>query len=146
MSKYIALFESTGNGKGYSVVFPDFPGLFSAGDDYDDALRMAHEALALHVAAMEHDGENIPKPRTLEEIKQTWEDWQEWEDNYNFVIGYVSLIPTHGVLRRVNVTLSEELLQRIDDVSRNRSSFLENAARKLLFDNKPGNNEELLEA
>ncbi len=135
MSKYIALFESVPNSKGYSVVFPDFPGLYSAGDDYDDAVRMAHEALSLHVSSMKHDDEEIPKPRTLEEIKKTWGDWREWDNNYNFLVGFISLIPSKGVLRRVNVTLSEELLQRIDDVADNRSAFLEDAARSFLYEN-----------
>lgn len=142
MSQYIALFESTEKDGGYGVVFPDFPGLISAGDNYEDAVRMAHEALALHVSGMKHDGESIPAPRTLEEIKSTWEDWEEWENNYDFLVGYVSLIPSKGVLRRVNVTLSEDILQRIDKVTKNRSSFLEDAARHLLVENK----EELLEA
>lgn len=145
MSKYIALFESVGKNGGYSVVFPDFPGLVSAGDDYDDAVRMAHEALSLHTSAMLYDNEELPEPRTLEEIKATWEDWKEWEDNYNFIVGYVSLIPSKGVLRRVNVTLSEELLQRIDDVAKNRSAFLEDAARSFLY-GKNNEQPELLEA
>ena len=42
--EYIALFEYDDEA-GYGVVFPDLPGCFSAGDDYDDAMRNAYEAL-----------------------------------------------------------------------------------------------------
>ena len=42
------------------VVFPELPGCVSAGDDVDDAVRMAHEALGLHLAGMIADGEVLP--------------------------------------------------------------------------------------
>jgi len=35
------------------VVFPDLPGLISAGDDYADTLCMAHEGLAAHIKFLE---------------------------------------------------------------------------------------------
>ena len=43
------------------VVFPELPGCVSAGDDVDDAVRMAHEALALHLTGMNADGEALPE-------------------------------------------------------------------------------------
>ena len=39
MKNYIALFESTGKG-GYGVMFPDVPGVVTAGDTFEEALRM----------------------------------------------------------------------------------------------------------
>ena len=43
---------------------------------------MAHEALSSHT-----EGEKkIPKPRTLEQIRKTWEDWKEWEKYGNFKV------------------------------------------------------------
>ena len=44
------------------VVFPDLPGCVSQGDDDTDALRMAKEALSLHLYGMERDGDDIPDP------------------------------------------------------------------------------------
>lgn len=63
MAKYIypAIFDPNENG-GYTVTFPDLPGCVTEGDDLDDALRMAAEAMALHLYGMERDGDAIPEP------------------------------------------------------------------------------------
>lgn len=129
--QYIALFEYEDGQNGYSVVFPDFPGCVSAGDDFNEAVRMAHEALALHISAMKADGEKIPEPRTLEEIKATWPDWQEWENDYKFLIGYVAAIPDHYT-RKYTISMDSDLMDRIDAVTKNRSAFLAEAARRTL--------------
>ncbi len=129
--QYIALFEYEDGEKGYSVVFPDFPGCVSAGDDFNDAVRMAHEALALHISEMKADGEKIPEPRTLEEIKNTWADWTEWENNYKFLVCPVAAIPEHCT-RKYTISMDSALMNRIDMVTRNRSAFLAEAARKVL--------------
>jgi predicted RNase H-like HicB family nuclease len=93
MKTYIALFEYEYDKKGFSVVFPDLPGLISAGDDYEDTVRMAHEGLAAHINFLKEEGESIPEPRTIEQIGETWEDWQEWVNNYQFMVVPVSLLP-----------------------------------------------------
>ena len=133
MKKYIALFEYDENG-GYAVTIPDLPGCASAGDDYDDAYRMAHGALALHLAGLEAEGYQIPEPRTLEQIKIEWEDWTEWEKNYKFLVVPITALPTNEKSVRVNVMLPEGILFRIDAVSKNRSAFLVSAAERMLDD------------
>ncbi|MDR2501050.1 MAG: type II toxin-antitoxin system HicB family antitoxin [Treponema sp.] len=57
---YLAVFE-TGEQSGISIFFPDVPGCVSCGDTFDHALRMAQEALALHIYGMEKDGETLPE-------------------------------------------------------------------------------------
>jgi len=57
---YLAVFETDGN-PGISVYFPDVPGCAACGDGFDDALRMAREALSLHIYGMEQDGEPLPE-------------------------------------------------------------------------------------
>jgi predicted RNase H-like HicB family nuclease len=52
----------------YGVDFPDFPGCVSAGRTLDEAMTMAHEALAGHVAFMVEEGEKLPAPSRLETI------------------------------------------------------------------------------
>ena len=89
MKKYIALFEYEENGKGYGVIFPDLPGLASAGDSYDEAYRMAHEGLAFHLEGLAEEGIPIPEPRSLEQIKAEWEDWNEWESEYDFIVSNI---------------------------------------------------------
>ena len=135
MKKYIALFEYDEN-NGYSVIFPDLPGCFSAGDDYDESYRMAHEALALHLEGLVAEGYRIPKPRTFEQIKAKWKEWGEWEKNYTFLVVPIAVLPASEKSIRVNVLLPERTLYRIDAVSKNRSAFLANAAERML-DEKP---------
>ena len=132
MEKYIALFEYEENKDGFAVIFPDLPGLATAGDDFDDAYRMAHEGLAFHLDGLEAEGYPVPKPRTLERIKIEWKDWGEWEKNYKFLVSPITVLPVGEKAVRVNVMLPEATLLRIDRVSKNRSAFLASAAERLL--------------
>ncbi|GHV05935.1 hypothetical protein FACS189485_13670 [Spirochaetia bacterium] len=75
----------------YGVVFPDFPGLTTVGDNY----HLAHEALAFHVEGLSEDGNKLPEPRTLAEIKVGWEDWSEWEGN-DYIVASITLLPPYG--------------------------------------------------
>ena len=126
MKSYVALFEMNKGSVG--VVFPDLPGVISVGDDFQDAQRNAHEALSLYA-----DGEKkLPKPRSLEQIRQEWPDWKEWENNYNFVVGLVDLLPIKQKNKRINITLSTDLLVRIDNITDNRSGFIDSALRTVL--------------
>ena len=127
MSHFVALLHHEAGTYGVSI--PDFPGCISAGESIDEALRLAAEALAFHVAGLEEDGEAIPEPRTLEAIKAAGEDWIDWEDA---MVALVPLLPPPEIYQRVNVKLPKRLLAEIDAVARNRSSFLERAARESL--------------
>ena len=57
---YLAVFETDEKPR-ISVYFPDVPGCVSCGDNFDHALRMAKEALSLHIYGMEKDGETPPE-------------------------------------------------------------------------------------
>jgi predicted RNase H-like HicB family nuclease len=69
MAHYVAIVEDAGPDKAVGIWFPDLPGCFSAGDDIDDALRNAHEALALYAAAEAQEGRALPGPRSLSALK-----------------------------------------------------------------------------
>jgi predicted RNase H-like HicB family nuclease len=56
---YLAVFE-TDESSGISVYFPDVKGCVSCGDNFDHALKMAKEALSLHIYGIEKDGEQLP--------------------------------------------------------------------------------------
>ena len=58
---YFAVFEPLEN-NGYSVFFPDVPGCFSTGKNFNDALKKAKEALELHYYGLIKDKEEIPEP------------------------------------------------------------------------------------
>ena len=67
--QYIAIVEDAGPDKAIGIWFPDLPGCFSAGDDVDEALRNAEEALLLYAEAEAKDGRTLPRPRTLTQLR-----------------------------------------------------------------------------
>ena len=69
MAHYIAIIEDAGPDHAVGVWFPDLPGCTSAGDDIDEALRNAPEALALHAESYAADDQPIPRTRTFTELK-----------------------------------------------------------------------------
>lgn len=64
---YPAIFDYADDG--ISVEFPDLPGCFTCGDTDEEAIRMAKEAMALHLYGMEQDGDIIPVPSPINSIK-----------------------------------------------------------------------------
>jgi len=69
MPYYVAIVEDDGPEKAIGIWFPDLPGCFSAGDDVDEALRNAEEALLLYTEAEAREGRALPPPRALSELK-----------------------------------------------------------------------------
>ena len=136
MKNYIALFEE--GKKGYSVVFPDIPGIVTSGRNFDETVRMAHEALAFHIAGVYKKNGPIPKPRSLEQIKASWEDWEEWEADGNFLVVPIALLPPLQKSIRIDAMLPERLVERIDSLYKNRSAFLAMVAEKYFeYNTKP---------
>ena len=127
MKAYIALFEYETGKTGFSVIFPDFPGLVSAGDNYEETVQMAHEGLASHFRFLKEENAQFPEPRTLEQIQDTWEDWEEWEENYKFLVVPIALLPIATKSKRINIMINEGLLAKIDMVAKNRSEFINRA-------------------
>lgn len=110
----------------FGVSFPDFPGCVTAGKTLDEAARMAQEALAGHVAVMVEFGESIPAPMGLEQAQ----GHELAEGAVAFIV--VALPEPEGRVVRVNITLREAELRRIDEAAaragRTRSSYLVNRA------------------
>jgi len=90
------------------VVFPDFPGCISFGDDYDEAFCNAHEALSAHISLMSESGEDIPEPRTFEQIKKEWEDFADWKGT-NYAIAYIELFPLSEI-NKYTISLGANLI------------------------------------
>lgn len=124
MANYIGLIRKE-PGSDFGVDFPDFPGCISAGVTIDEARRMAQEALELHVDGMLADGERLPQPSTLDQVMRD-------PDNADAVAFLATLPDTASRTVRVNITLPENLLRRIDARATNRSAFLARAAEKAL--------------
>jgi len=60
------------NPKDFGIIFPDFLGCVSVGDNIDDAMIIALEVLELHIQGMREDGEELPNPKSLEEVKKEY--------------------------------------------------------------------------
>jgi predicted RNase H-like HicB family nuclease len=110
----------------YGVSFPDFPGCIAAGSTLDEARRMAAEALSLHIAGMREDGERIPEPSTLDDLRRD----PARKDSVAFLVELAE--PEKTV--RFNVTARESQLSEIDSRARaaklTRSAYLVRSALK----------------
>ena len=106
---YIAYLHKTATSD-FGVSFPDFPGCVTTGRTLDEARRMAVEALTLHVRSMLDDGEEIPRPSTLDELAKD-----------RAMKGSVAvLIPLQAVEKtvRVNITARQSQLEQIDRLAK----------------------------
>ncbi len=108
----------------FGIFFPDLPGCGSVGDTVNDAVLNAEEALSEHLALMHEHKDKIPEPSAIHELER---------DPAVNEIGRVLVrgdLPGRSV--RVQITLDEGLLARIDRTASNRSAFLARAARMAL--------------
>ncbi|MCU0725096.1 MAG: type II toxin-antitoxin system HicB family antitoxin [Planctomycetes bacterium] len=128
MAVYVAYLRKAR--RGYSIDFYDFPGCASAGGTVDEAVAGAHEALALHIDGMVEDGDRVPDPSPLREVLAA----PEAKGLLTAVALQIEVPPAK--VRRVNITLPETTLRRVDDYARRhgetRSGLLARAAEHLL--------------
>jgi len=64
---YPAIFEYDNDD--ISISFPDLPGCISCASNDEEALYMAKDALGLFIASSEEDGDELPSPTPLNNIK-----------------------------------------------------------------------------
>ena len=88
MPHYIAIVEDAGPETAIGIWFPDLPGCFSAGDDIDDALRNAEEALALFAEGERDEGRVMPEPRTLSQLRK---DPEAAKDIRDYMVALIAL-------------------------------------------------------
>lgn len=67
MPHYVAIIDDA-DPDSVSLWFLDLPGCISGGDDVDEALENAPEALAFYAQELIADGRELPPPRTLAEL------------------------------------------------------------------------------
>lgn len=70
MDKYLffATFTVEEDGR-YSISFDDLPGCYTFGENIEDGMKNAKEALELHLFGMEEDGDCIPEATNPIDIK-----------------------------------------------------------------------------
>ncbi len=104
----------------YGVSFPDFPGCVTAGSTLEEARRMAAEALAFHIQGMREDGEELPEPSSLDDLRSD----PAMKGAVAFLVG----VKTPEKTVRVNITARESQIAEIDRRARGvgltRSSYV----------------------
>jgi predicted RNase H-like HicB family nuclease len=109
---------------GFGVYFPDLPGCVSAGRTVQEAAIAAEEALNGHLATMAEFGDEIPEPSDIDAITT--------EEGSDEVARILVRGETASKAVRVQISMEEGLLARIDRAADNRSRFLSDAARAQL--------------
>jgi predicted RNase H-like HicB family nuclease len=94
----------------YGVSFPDFPGCITAGSSLDEARRMAVEALSFHIAGLKEDGQVIPEPSTLDNLRN--------EPAMKGAVAFLVDVQEPEKTVRFNVTARESQLAEIDNRAR----------------------------
>lgn len=121
----------------YGIIVPAFEklgyGCFSAADDRKEILYQAKEAILLMAEELVNDG------HLIENLDEGYQDYQQ--DNPQFTEWLAIEVPVEslkGKQKRVNITLSEPLLARVDAYVgfhkeyKDRSDFLARAADNLM--------------
>ena len=117
----------------WGVEVPDIPGCFSAGDDLDDAMAMAREAIEIHLEILAEDGAAIPAAQKVT-VHQTNADFK----GCIWALVDIDITKYLGKAEKLNITLPAHLLTRIDEhvkhhpEVKSRSGFLASAALKVL--------------
>jgi len=114
----------------YGVSFPDFPGCVTGGSSLDEVKEIAIEALSGHIKTMQEFSEKIPRPSKLDDIIAD----PDYANAISFIV--VSISGLKSKIVRVNITLPEDVLHKIDVTAKNRGmsrySFLTHAAQSLI--------------
>lgn len=112
-------------GSAYGAVFPDIPGCFAAADDIDQLPKAAQEAVEAHFGA---DNDPIPSASSPSD----WTNHKNYQDDGFWMLVEVNLGRVRPRSKRVNISLPEDLLERVDEAAerrgQSRSAFLASAA------------------
>lgn len=132
MERYIALLRKEEESS-YGVDFPDFPGCITAGETLEEAHTRASEALRFHIKGMLEDGEEIPEPSSLDDIMA--------DPDNEHAVPFLVQVPGERK-KRINITVSENVLTDIDRYARRqsmtRSAFLIDAAIRVMGERQSG--------
>lgn len=113
----------------YGVVVPDIPGCFSGGESFQEAVTNVREAIEGHLELLCEEGLPVPQASDLETHVSNIA-YLGWV----WALIDIDITPFLGKSQKVNVTLPEFLIKRIDDtvarqsVYKTRSGFLAQAA------------------
>ncbi|MBX4941155.1 type II toxin-antitoxin system HicB family antitoxin [Rhizobium binae] len=115
----------------FGISFPDYPGVISGGDTFDQAVNKGASALSFHLYGMAEDGDEISLPPPQEQAVRN-----ATSEIDNGALPAFIEIEFPGKSVRINVSVEEGLLSQIDKaaarIGQSRSAFLADAARSRL--------------
>ena len=121
--RYPIAIEQGGDDQAFGVVVPDLPGCFSAGDNLDEAIDNAKEAIEFWLEIVIDDGGAVPLPKSIAE-HQSNQEFAGWV----WAVVPVDLAELSDKAERVNITLPARVLRRIDAAAKacgeSRSGFI----------------------
>ncbi|MFL6761970.1 MAG: type II toxin-antitoxin system HicB family antitoxin [Sphingomicrobium sp.] len=120
MATYLGVVEREEDS--FGVFFPDVPGCVSAGDSLFEAMENGEQALAAHLELLAREGEELPEASSEVAV----------DDDIDVAGYFLARVELPGKTVRLNITMDEGLVARIDRVASNRSAFLAEAARERL--------------
>ncbi|KFC72219.1 DNA-binding protein, CopG family [Bosea sp. LC85] len=133
---YVALVHKPQAGSTWGITFPDLPGCVSSGANFEEAAFGAVEALAGHVAAIQADGDPVPRARSFFELSEDAAFLAELDEDASPMM--VALIPIAAPKERINIMIDRGVLRRVDQAARaegiSRSAFLERAAAAVIVE------------
>ena len=116
----------------YGASFRDFPGCTTVARSADEIVTKAAEVLAFHVESMAEDGLDLPRVRSLDEMRC---DPAFRADAVGAILALIPYAPPSRAVR-VNITIDESLLTRADRAAQaegeTRSGFIAAAVRQRL--------------
>jgi predicted RNase H-like HicB family nuclease len=116
------------DGHAHGVTVPDMPGCFTAVDNWDALGSAVQEAIELY---FEGEDMEVPKPSSLDTLMQD----ASYEGGIWMLVD-IDLSRVRPKAQRLNVTLSQPLVRRIDGYAKQhgetRSGFLARAAERLM--------------
>ena len=132
---YPAIFEYDKDYSGYCVYFPDLKGVVTNGKSFKHALDMAEDVLCLALYSMEQDGDEIPMPSKVSDIKVDNEDDDSDEETIVNLVAcdtqfYKNYFANKSV--KVNTTLPLWLKEEGERKKVNFSQLLQQAVKQQL--------------
>ena len=131
MRYFVMIDGKAGN---YGVVFPDLPGCAAMGKTIDGALANAAEALRDWVEVTEENGETVPAPRVLEDLRRDPEVAEALAAGASLAL--VPLVRETGKPVKANLSIDAGILAAIDEEAARRkltrSALVELMARRML--------------
>lgn len=128
---YVAIYKKENDTPEYSVYVPDFD-IYTNGEDINDALHMAKDAISLMCVDMIEDNKELPKPTPIEQIRTKSGEEKILVEvdpfGYKEEMDKINNKPT-----RTNVTIPYKLKKMAEEQNINFSATLTEALQKKLF-------------